>query len=389
MGTAVYKPLSQGVQKMPISGIRYVMDLAARYPDVIHLEVGQPDFTTPQHIIDAAYRAACEGYTSYTPNAGLDSLRELCAEKVRGENGIETTPDRVLITVGSEGAVASTFVALVDPGDEVLIPEPGWTNFRMLTLARNAIPVPYPLSEEEDYIPDPRVLERLVTDRTKLLVVNSPANPTGAVYPAEVIEALVELANRHGLYLLSDEAYEKLVFSGEHVSPGRFDAEGRVISAFSFSKTYAMTGWRVGFAVAPPEVARAMIQLQEPYYSCAPSISQKAAEAALSGPQDCVAAMVASYARRHRLAVERLREAGLLGYQPRGSFFFLVNIAPTEMDAFAFARACLEEARVAVAPGSTFGERAAGTVRLSIAAPEERLPEGVERLIAFIQGRCV
>jgi aspartate aminotransferase/aminotransferase len=371
---------------MPISGIRFVMDLAAQIPDAIHLEVGQPDFRTPPHIVEAAHRAALDGYTAYTPNAGLPSLREACAAKVSRENGIAATVENVLITVGSEGAIASAFVALVDAGDEVLVPEPGWTNYAMLTYARGGTPVPYLLDEAADFIPDVEEVASHVSPRTKLLVVNSPANPTGAVYPDETMEALVALADRHNLYILSDEAYEKLAFHGRHVSPASFDREGRVVTAFSFSKTYAMTGWRVGFAVAPAPIARLMIQLQEPYYSCAPSVSQKAAEAALSGRQDCVEEMMGAYRQRQRTVLDLLQPTGRVAYQPTGAFYILMNIADTGLASYEFARRCLDKTHVAVAPGRTFGDTADRYVRLSVAASDSDVAEGARRLREYVAG---
>lgn len=380
------KPLSRGAERMPISGIRLVMDLAARIPDAIHLEVGQPDFRTPPHIIEAAHQAAVDGFTAYTPNAGLDSTREACAQKVRAENRIECATENVLITVGSEGAVASAFVALVDAGDEVLVPEPGWTNYAMLTHAREATPVPYILREEDGFVPDPAAVEALVTPRTKMLVINTPANPTGAAYPAETVQALVEVARRRDLYVLSDEAYEKLTFGPEHVSPGRYDAD-RVVTAYSFSKSYAMTGWRVGYAVAPERIARAMIQLQEPYYSCAPSVSQKAAEAALAGPQDCVREMVDAYATRQEIVLDTLSPTGFVTYSPSGAFYVLVNIRATGMASYDFAKECLAETHVAVAPGATFGASADGWIRISVATSTEGVREGSRRILDYLRAR--
>ncbi|MDA1192447.1 MAG: pyridoxal phosphate-dependent aminotransferase [Candidatus Poribacteria bacterium] len=374
------KPLSQGTSRMPISGIRHIMGLASEIPDAIHLEVGQPDFRTPQHIIDAAHQAALDGYTAYTPNAGLTSLREMCARKVQERNVIAADVDNILITVGSEGAVASTFVALVDPGDEVLVPEPGWTNYTMLTHARGAVPVSYHLREDEDFLPQPDEIESHITPQTKLLIINTPANPTGSVYPESTVRAIVELANRYGLYILSDEAYESLIFEGKHVSPARFDTEGRVVTAFSFSKSYAMTGWRVGFAVAPIEIARLMIQLQEPYYSCAPSVSQKAAEAALSGSQACVEEMAAAYKRRQRAVLDTLKPDGFVAYQPNGAFYVLMNIASTGMKSYDFATQCLLETHVAVAPGATFGDAADPYIRISVATNDDAVIEGAKRL---------
>jgi aspartate aminotransferase len=381
------KPLSRGASRMPISGIRLIMDMSAKIPDAIHLEVGQPDFRTPPHIIDAAHQAALDGYTGYTPNAGFDSLREACAAKARRDNGLKCDASNVLVTVGSEGAVASAFVALVDAGDEVLVPEPGWTNYAMLTHAREATPVPYPLLEGDGFVPDAQAVAALVTPRTKMLVINTPANPTGAVYPAETVAALVDVAREHDLYVLSDEAYEKLAFGVEHVSPARYDDDGRVVTAFSFSKSYAMTGWRVGYAVAPERIARLMIQLQEPYYSCAPSVSQKAAEAALSGPQDALHQMVAAYAERQRIVLDTLSPDGYVTYTPQGAFYVLVNIRETGLGSYDFATACLEETHVAVAPGATFGDGADGWVRISTATSTDDVREGARRVRDFLRAR--
>ena len=385
MNKTAMRPLASSSSSMPISGIRLIMGMASEMQGAIRMEAGQPNFPTPAHIIEAAHQAALDGYTAYTPNAGLAPLRELCAEKVRQENQIDAQAENIVVTVGSEGAVASAFVAVVENGDEVLIPEPGWTNYAMLTRARGAEPVPYLLREEDNFIPDPEAVEALVTPRTKMLVVNTPANPTGAVYPEETARRLVELANRRNLYLLSDEAYEKLTFQGaRHVSPARFDAEGRVVSAFSFSKTYAMTGWRVGFAVASGETARLIVRLQEPYYSCAPSISQKAAEAALLGPQEPVREMIKAYARRQRVVLDTLRFAMSAHYEPNGAFYILVNIADSGMDSFSFAQTLLRETGVATAPGATFGEAADKYVRLSVAAPDEDCAEGARRLREYL-----
>ncbi|MBM3213635.1 aminotransferase class I/II-fold pyridoxal phosphate-dependent enzyme [Candidatus Poribacteria bacterium] len=380
------KPFASGTSRMPISGIRMVMDLAAKIPDAIHLEVGQPDFRTPPHIVEAAHRAALDGYTAYTPNAGFPSLRAACAEKVRRENLIDADASNIVVTVGSEGAVASTFVALVDHEDEVLVPEPGWTNYAMLTHARGATPIAYALHEEDGFVPRIDEIARRITHRTKLLVINSPGNPSGAVIPGDVMRELVALADDAGLYILSDEAYEKLVFDGEHVSPGRFDTAGRVVSAFSFSKSYAMTGWRVGFAVAAEPIAKLMTLLQEPYYSCAPSVSQKAAEAALAGPQDCVEQMVAAYARRQRTVVEAFGGTNLVGYQPAGAFYVLVSTSHMGMASFDLVRDCLEKTHVAVAPGATFGPRAEGYIRISVATRDEDVAKGAARLRDYLAG---
>ena len=378
------KPLSRNPQGMRRSGIRMIMDLSAEVPDAIHLEVGQPDFDTPAHIVEAGCRAAKEGFTRYTPNAGLLSLREAIVEKLRERNGIEATVDQVVVTPGAVTAIATVLLAIAEPGEEVLLPDPAWPNYEMMALSIGAVPVRYPLDPERGFLPDFEGMERAVSERAKALMVNSPCNPTGAVFPEYVVRGLMEFAERHDLYLISDEVYEDIVFEGEHISPARFDRDGRVVSVFGFSKTYAMTGWRLGYAVASEVVARVVAKLQEPFVSCASAISQKAGEAALRGDQSCVAEMREAYRRRRDLAVGLFREHGVAVHEPKGAFYMLVDVASSGLDSYTFARRLLEEKKVAVAPGATFGPRGEGYVRISLATAEEQLLEGVRRLCRFL-----
>jgi aspartate/methionine/tyrosine aminotransferase len=377
--------VSACVQGMPRSGIRVLLDLAARVPGAIHLEIGQPDFATPGFIIEAAHEAMVAGFTRYTANAGLPSLREAVAAKVKCENGIPATADNVVITTGGMGGLYSSFAALLDPGDEVLLPDPGYPNYEQMALLRHATPVRYPLPAELGFQPDLAALERAITPRSKALVVNSPSNPTGAVLTVESIGALVLLAEKHGLYLISDECYEKIVFDAQHASPAALCRDGRVITVSSFSKTYAMTGWRVGFAVATPAMVLALAKLQEPTVGCASSVSQKAAEAALAGPQECVSAMVAAYRQRRDQALDVLQKHGLYSYTPQGAFYLLVPLGRSHTDSAAFAKEFLMAEGVAVAPGCTFGPRADGYVRVSLAAAESELLCGLERLCRYIR----
>ena len=244
--------------------------------------------------------------------------------------------------------------------------------------------VSYPLRPEDGFTPDFAALERLVTPRTKVMVINSPGNPTGAVFSREVMLQLLDFVRRHDLYLISDEVYEQIIFEGEHISPARFDTEGRVITVSGFSKTYAMTGWRLGYAVAAQPLAAQIAKLQEPFVSCASAVSQKAGEAALSGPQDCVQEMVDEYRRHRDTAAGILTAAGVPFFKPQGAFYTMVDISARGLDSYDFAKRLLQEVHVAVAPGATFGPSAANYVRISLASPAAAVEEGVGRLAEFV-----
>ena len=380
------RSLNKTVINMRRSGIREIMDLAQGMPDVIHLEVGQPGFPTPKHIVQAAERAIEEGFTKYTANAGLPSLREAIVSKLNRVNGLEVGVEQVVVTTGAVGGLATALMAIVEPGEEVLIPDPGWPNFGMIVTCSYGLAKPYPLFQEDGFLPRIETLEELVTKRSKVLLINSPSNPTGAVFPVELVQSLVDFAVRHDLYLVADEVYEQLVFEAEHVSPGRFDLDGRVVGVHSLSKTYSMTGWRVGYAVASEAVARLIAKLQEPFFSCASSISQKAAEAALEGPQDCVAEMRREYRENRDLTARMLEDAGLEFIRPMGTFYTLVDITPFGMDSYTFARELLQREGVAVAPGSTFGPSADGYIRVSLAPTAREIREGLTRLASFVGG---
>jgi aspartate aminotransferase/aminotransferase len=369
------------------SGIREIMGLAQTMPDVIHLEVGEPGFPTPPHIVEAAHQAARDGFTKYTANAGLLSLRTLICEKLARRNHIQTFPENIVVTPGAVTGIATAIMALVEHGDEVLLPDPGWPNYQMMVPCAGAAAVFYPLRAETGFAPDLEALRSLVTPRTKVLVANSPANPSGAVFSADTVRGLLEFVRRHDLYLLTDEVYEEIVFEGEHVSPGQYDTEGRVITVSGFSKTYAMTGWRVGYVVAERSIAAQVAKLQEPFVSCASAVSQKAAEAALSGPQDCVVEMVEEYRRHRDQAARLLSEVGISFFRPQGAFYTLVDISACGLDSYTFAKRLLQESRVAVPPGDTFGPGAGRYVRISLASPASAIEEGVNRLGEFVARR--
>ena len=374
------KQVAARATRMRGSGIRELMMLALATPGVVRLETGDPDLPTPEHIVAAAAEAARSGYTKYTPTAGIAPLREAITRKLKRVNRIEVGPEQVVVSHGGVSGLAVAIQSLVDPGDEVLVPDPGWPPYSAMVILAGARQVPYALDRAAGYQINLAALERLVTPATKVLLINSPGNPTGAVFEAEVVEAVVEFASRHDLFLLSDEVYDETIFEGEHVSPARFDSEGRVISVFSFSKTYAMTGWRVGYVVASAALAALFTKVQEPLIACASAISQKAAEAALEGPQDCVGEMRGAYQRRRDLTVSLLQEAGLFVTAPQGALYVLANISAASSDTYAFATGLVRDHGVSVAPGETFGPQGAGLVRISLTSPEAALREGIGRL---------
>lgn len=372
---------AERIQLMRRSGIREIMDLAAGREDVLHLEVGQPDFATPAHIVEAGCQAALSGFTTYTANKGLAEVRESIAAKLKRVNGIDTAVDDIVITAGAVNALVEALATLVSPGDTILIPDPGWPNYQMMADVLAARAVHYPLVPEDDFLPDLDRLDELArTSGAKVLMINSPGNPTGAVFPRDVMASLVDLAARHDMYLLSDECYEQVLFEGEHVSPASLGGGDYVLSVFSMSKSYAMTGWRMGYVTGPSDLIDLVAKVQEPLISCATSIAQKAGQAALDGDQTCVRKMTDSYRARRDMVVDILREGNLLISVPHGAFYIMADVSAAGQDSYAFARRLIKETGVAVAPGETFGPSGAGKVRLSLATATQDLREGAERL---------
>ncbi|MCS5497606.1 aminotransferase class I/II-fold pyridoxal phosphate-dependent enzyme [Cnuibacter physcomitrellae] len=377
--------LAPAADAMPRSGIRRVMDAAWKLDrPVIGLHVGEPSFDPPTHVVAAAEAAYETGDTHYTPNAGVGALRSAIADKLRSHNGLEVSPDQVVVTAGGAQALHVAFTATLTAGDEVLIPDPGWPNYTMAVGLLQAVPVGYSLRPENGFMPDFEELERLVTPRTRLIVVNTPSNPLGSVMSAEVVEALVRFADRHDIWLLSDECYDALTYEAVHTSPARFDGQGRVLSAFSFSKTYAMTGVRVGYLVSAPEFAPTLAKLQEPMIACVNAPAQAAALAALTGPQDEVVAMREVYRTRRDAVMAALDTLGIHYLTPHGAFYLWLDVSDrTDGDVATWAVRLLENEYVAVAPGTAFGPVGEGWIRLSLAADTDDLLEGVRRIGDF------
>lgn len=376
---------------LPRSEIRVLFDRAAERPDTIRLEVGEPSFNTPDHIIAAAYDAARAGHTGYGPNGGLSSLRELLSHKIGQVDRFEAAAGNIVVTPGGMNALFSCYLALLDPGDEVLLPTPGFPNMDALVRMLGGVPVFYPLHAADGYLPDPERIETLTCDRTTILFINTPANPTGAVFPAGLMRSLVELCDRNDLWLLSDEVYDELILDegSEHTSAARFDTQDRVVTVFSFSKVYAMTGWRVGYAAAPAPLADLMRKLQEPQVSCPSTISQKAAEAALLGPREPIRAMLDAYRRRREVALEAAAEAGLACVAPAGTMYMMLEVHTGGRSMLRFALDLLDDHGVSVAPGSVFGPGGEGHVRISLAAEDRDIGEGLRRLGAANRSRIL
>jgi aspartate/methionine/tyrosine aminotransferase len=291
-------------------------------------------------------------------------------------------PNEIVVTQGGVQGVSAVFAAILSPGDEVLIPDPAWPNYEMLVLLRGAVPVHYSLPPSQDFVPDPSEIEARVTPRTRAIVFNSPANPTGAVIGSEVVEALVRVAERRGIWLLSDEVYDELIFEGEPANAAQYGRD-LVIGVYSFSKNYAMTGWRVGYVAVPKPLATLLTTIQEPLVSCISGVSQYAALAALDGPQDCVADMRAAYQSRRDLMVSLLTDAGFDVVRPRGAFYQMLPFAPG-VDSRAAALDLVDNG-VAVAPGTAFGSVAADHARLSLASSEQTIRGAVERIAAWAE----
>jgi aspartate/methionine/tyrosine aminotransferase len=364
------------------STIREIFDAANRQPGAIRLEIGEPSFPTPSHIVEAAFAAAQAGFTKYGPNGGLATLRELLAAKLERADGYRVDPDQIVVTPGGMNALFSIYLALLEPGDEVLLPTPGFPNMDEMVSLLGGVPVFYELRLDEGFLPDLERLEALVTPRTKAIFTNSPANPTGAVFGELLVRDLVAFADRHDLWLISDEVYDEMVLDEErsHFSAARCDRAGRVVTVYSFSKIYAMTGWRLGYAVCEPGLADLLRKLQEPEVSCPSTISQKAAEAALLGPQSLVATMRDAYRSRRDRAWELLKSRNVDGFRTQGTFYMVVDVAPTGLPSHEFTLRLLSEWGVAVAPGEVFGPAGQGLVRISLAPELEVLEAGIGQL---------
>jgi len=375
--------LSKKVENIRPSGIRELFDLAQRTAVVLNLGLGEPDFVTPSHIQEAAKQALDEGYTHYTPNAGFLDLRQAIAEKLKQENGINVDPEReVIVTIGGTGTILLAIHTVVDVGDEVLILDPCFVTYEPCVTLAGGRAVPVPL-REGDFRMLPEEVEKSIGSKTKCIILNSPMNPTGSVMAEEDIRAIANIALQNNLFVISDEVYEKLIYEdAKHFSPASIPSmENQTITINSFSKTYAMTGWRIGYAVANADVCTAMNKIQQNTVANAPAIAQRAALAALRGPQDCVRDMVKEYDRRRRFLIKRLSKIqGFSCQAPKGAFYTFPNIKTLGRSAMEFTENLLKKGKVVVVPGGTFGQKGEGHIRICYAVPIEKLEIAMERI---------
>jgi aminotransferase len=380
------KPLNSVISACPPSGIRRFFDIAAQRSDVISLGVGEPDFVTPWRIREAGIYALERGATTYTSNAGLPRLRELICAELGGRYDARFDPDtECVITSGVSEGVDLTLRVLLEPGVEVIVPEPCYVAYQPCVSFAGGHPVPVPTSAADGFRLDMTTIEAAITERTKAILIGSPANPTGAVQTRDDLAALVALAERHDLYLISDEIYDRLTYTGTHTClsalPG---ARDRTVLLGGFSKAQAMTGWRVGYLCAPRPIAELALRMHQYTMLCAPHVSQLAAVEALTSGGDDVAEMIADYDRRRRVFVKGLREIGLDCPEPGGAFYAFPSIRSSGLDSETFAERLLHSKGVAVVPGNVFGAPGEGHIRCSYATALPLLEEALERMAAFL-----
>ncbi|WP_298227767.1 aminotransferase class I/II-fold pyridoxal phosphate-dependent enzyme [Gryllotalpicola sp.] len=375
--------LASHIDLVPASGIRRIHEAALGLNGVTMLAVGEPDVPVAPHIAAAAKAAWDADKTDYTPNGGILPFREAVVAKLAAVNGIAATTDQVWSTIGATQAISQALGLVLDVGDEVLVPNPGYTTFSMSTRMLQAVPSYYSLLPENGFLPDLAELDSLVTSRTRAIIVNSPSNPIGVVFPESVLRDIMAFAERHDLWVISDEVYEAFTHGTPHVSIGSLDDGARVLSAFSLSKTYAMTGIRIGYLVTPPGLVDVMRRVQEGVISCVNEPAQYAAIAAITGDQFHVEQAAAHYRRNIARATAILDERGIRYLAPQGAFYLWVDVSHVSGgDVQAWAERFLSETRVAVAPGSAFGTAGEGWIRLCAAASPDDLLLGVNALPA-------
>ena len=363
--------------------------LEAQGRSIVHLQLGEPDFDTPANVREAAKGALDAGATHYPPFAGIPALREAIAADASARKGFPVEPFQVFVTVGGKGVMLYAILGLVDPGDEVIVPDPGYPIYESLTSFVGATPVPVPIRMANDFRLDVDELAALITPKTRLLVINSPANPTGGVLTRDDLERIATLAIEHDLWVLADEIYGRILYDGaEHVSiaslPGMAE---RTIVLDGFSKTYAMTGWRLGYGIMPAPMAQVIAKLQTNATSCTSTFSQLAAVEALTGDQSSVDRMVAEFQRRRDVIVDGLRAIpGIKCVRPKGAFYVFPNITGTGFSARALADRLLDEAGVACLSGTAFGEFGEGHLRFSYATSMDNIQEALKRIGGMLHG---
>jgi aminotransferase len=378
--------ISQHVQSIPSSGIRRFFDLLASMEGVISLGVGQPDFVTPNHIRQAAIKSIEDGETYYTSNYGLVELRAAISRHLNRLYGVSyEAGTEVIVTAGVSEALQIALEAILDPGDEVLSPDPGYVAYLPCVLLAGGVYMQVPTRANDGFQLHPEELEARITPRTKAILFGYPANPTGAVMKRETAEAVAAIAEKHNLFVISDEIYDRLVYGAEHICfPSLPGMQERTILLGGFSKAYAMTGWRLAYTCARSELTEAMMKVHQYVMMSAPTPAQFAALQALNAGEEDVRGMVAEYDRRRQLVVGRLNAMGLSCQEPKGAFYAFPQVGGSGMNDETFAERLLMEERVAVIPGSAFGEAGAGHVRICYAQKYELLVDAMDRIERFV-----
>jgi len=381
--------ISPTVKAIPPSGIRRFFDIVAETKGVISLGVGEPDFVTPWHIRESCVYGLQKGYTAYTSNYGLLELRQEIVRNCSEKYGVAYDPRKeVLVTVGVSEAVDLAMRAILSPGDEVLVPEPSYVSYKACVALAGGVPVTVPTKMENGFRVTVEQLEALVTPRTKALLIGYPNNPTGAIMPSEELATIAAFAKKHDLIVISDEIYADLTYSGTHTCfaalPGMRD---RTILLNGFSKAYAMTGWRIGYALSNPDFIGAMTKIHQYTMLCAPVTAQVAAIEALRHGQASMTKMVEEYNRRRRLMVEGIKAIGLDCFEPQGAFYIFPSVKKTGLSSLAFAEELLKAEKVALVPGDAFGACGEGFVRCSYASSTANLSEALTRIDRFVKTR--
>lgn len=378
--------LSKRVAELKPSGIRKFFDIVATMKDVISLGIGEPDFTTPKPILDAGIQSLGHGETHYTSNSGKIELRQGIVENLQKLYNVKYDPSEVLATVGVSEALYLAFTALLEPGDEVIIPTPCFVAYQAEVILAGGVPVEIPSRIENDFAVDPDDIRKAITPRTKVIFIGYPSNPTGAVAPREVMLEIGKIAEQHNLIVVSDEIYDRLVYDFEHVCfPALSDSlRERTVLLGGFSKAYAMTGWRIGYACAPKDILQGMLRVHQYTIMSAPTTAQDAATEALKTGEPHVMEMVTEYNRRRRLMVDGFNKLGLTTFEPRGAFYTFPNIRASGMDEDTFAEALLKEESVAVVPGTAFGPGGEGFVRACYATEYSKIEEALHRMERFM-----
>jgi len=381
--------ISERERDLPESTIGQMLKLCAESKDVISLGPGEPDFSSPPNIIRAAKRALDKKMTHYSPVAGRADFKEAVIKKLRKDNGIEASPENIIVTCGSTEAILLTLIATVDPGEGVMVPDPGFLSYTPTVEVLNGMPITIPLVEEEGFQLNVDVMKkRVIKKKTRAIIINTPSNPTGTVFRRKVLEEVADFAVENNLLVISDEAYEKLVYGdAKHVSIGSLNGmENYVMTMQSFSKTYAMPGFRLGYACGPADIVGAMTKLHIFSSLCAPTVSQVAGIEALRGPQGAVERMRREYDRRRRMIVRRCNEIpGMRCSEPEGAFYVFPNTKSFGMSSYDFSMKLLKDARVATIPGTEFGPGGEGYIRLSYATAYGKIEKAMDRIERMIR----